>query len=207
MRFRIRARPDQLLASAAAVTAALTRARLTHLAILFILLPPLILPGPATPRRATPRTVQEQLRASGPAAPSGGSGASAEPPAAPAAPLNESSVVVDSLCRALEMCLFHGVKKSREPGELPHFWPVVEGLPKVNEAAFGPTLFMVRQLPTVQTPYGLCRAWIRKILNENSLVRRLVFCVRLSFAGVGCLPRAFASNNTGLLFSRTTCVW
>lgn len=121
--------------------------------------------------------------------------------------LNESSEVVNKLCEALEACLFHGVKKSRDASEvcvaaqpvtpaavvgllcrlpsssnnvifvsvrtctkLPHFWPVVEGLAKVSEQAFGPTLFMVRQLPTVQTPYGLCRAWIRKILNENSLV-------------------------------------
>eukprot|EP00750_Incisomonas_marina_P009248 INCI15865.2.p1 GENE.INCI15865.2~~INCI15865.2.p1 ORF type:complete len:1123 (+),score=241.14 INCI15865.2:118-3486(+) len=90
-----------------------------------------------------------------------------------ASALNESSAVVNDLCTALETCLFHGVKKSRRANELPHFWQVVEGLADINEQAFGPTLFMVRQLPTVQTPYGLCRAWIRKILNENSLAFNL----------------------------------
>ena len=35
--------------------------------------------------------------------------------------------------------------------------------------AFGPTLFMVKSLPSVQTERGLCRAWLRQVLNQNGV--------------------------------------
>ena len=90
----------------------------------------------------------------------------------PEQPVDELTPSVVKLVRAVERCMFHGVRKSTASGNQgggSHFWDTVLKLEAADSVAFGSSIAMVRMLRHVNTPRGMCRAWIRMLLNQNSL--------------------------------------
>ncbi|CAK9096547.1 Differentially expressed in FDCP 8 homolog B (DEF-8-B) [Durusdinium trenchii] len=111
--------------------------------------------------------------------------------------LTEESLEVANLLKMLELCLWHGlrgvVEQVRSPSRgselqqnpllrsqqrratrtLPlqerHFWDFVLALESANRSVFSPTIMMVRMNSKCKTPRGLCRAWLRQVLNQNAL--------------------------------------
>eukprot|EP00516_Mucochytrium_quahogii_P007856 CAMPEP_0203765120 /NCGR_PEP_ID=MMETSP0098-20131031/18240_1 /ASSEMBLY_ACC=CAM_ASM_000208 /TAXON_ID=96639 /ORGANISM=" , Strain NY0313808BC1" /LENGTH=1550 /DNA_ID=CAMNT_0050661345 /DNA_START=375 /DNA_END=5027 /DNA_ORIENTATION=- len=110
--------------------------------------------------------------------------------------LDDSMPEVRNLLDMLEVCLWHGLKDEtasqeteKDSNQNPllqlqkqyqneasvnsveerHFWPYVLTLESVNGPAFAPTIMLVRMNANCTTPRGLCRAWIRQLLNQNAL--------------------------------------
>ena len=52
---------------------------------------------------------------------------------------------------------------------VPHFWGVVLHLGRTHELAFGSTIMMIKMLTAVHSFRGMCRAWVRRCLNQNSV--------------------------------------
>ena len=94
--------------------------------------------------------------------------------------LDESSPHAARLCAALEACMFHGLhllrtsqsstsRSTSSAPDPPHFWDFVESLQVVNSMAFAPSITMARMQSSINTPCGLCRVWLRLLLNQNAL--------------------------------------
>ncbi|GBG32067.1 Differentially expressed in FDCP 8-like [Hondaea fermentalgiana] len=104
--------------------------------------------------------------------------------------LVDSMTEVEALLEVLELCLWHGLREPQRrshgrshgrhdktqagvgtssTAESSHFWDFVLLLERVDPTAFGGTIMLVRANSGCSTNQGLCRAWIRMLLNQNAL--------------------------------------
>lgn len=99
--------------------------------------------------------------------------------------LEDKSFDVIQLIYILEVCLFHGLRPIKD--QSPHFWGLLESLKHRDGLSFGPSVDMILMAETPKTPFGRCRAWVRMILNQNS--------VEFSLKGFCSLPDNFKVTN------------
>eukprot|EP00940_MAST-03C_sp_MAST-3C-sp2_P003478 g3478.t1 len=82
--------------------------------------------------------------------------------------LDETKFSTLELLSVLERILFHGLKDADGRGET-HFWYLLEKLEETDSDSFSPGLMKIRTRSRVRTRRGKCRAWIRVVMNQNSL--------------------------------------